>query len=240
MNKILNESMRYVVSPGALAAAIATAALSIASVGCVDGPGAAPDQAGPVAPPDEAPSQPTVNLGNLARMPGTPRSFGELFQEAEQARAAQPGGVKSNATVGGCLGPGYIRAHNSNRFVSAELDYGGIGHDMLRARATEVHDWEIFQFCPLGGNRYAIVSDASLLLTSAEFGYTGTDNGMLRTRNTVVGPWETYIFTPRGGFYTLQTSGNNLYVSAEFGYPDGTNGMLRARASNFGPWEMFD
>jgi hypothetical protein len=132
---------------------------------------------------------------------------------------------------------GWLKSSANGKYVSAELNYTGIGYAELRARNTSVGPWERFEFCWRVGNNPAQVAIRSLAngkWVSAELGYSEPFYGMLRARASTIGPWETF-----NASVGLRNLANWKLVSAELGYTGGRNGMLRARASSFGPWESF-
>lgn len=90
----------------------------------------------------------------------------------------------------------YIQAKATGLFVSAEIGDAGTRYGMLRARASQIGQWENFALTNLGGSRYAIQSYANGLYVSAELGYGGGYYGMLRARASVVGQWELFSLDP--------------------------------------------
>jgi hypothetical protein len=136
-----------------------------------------------------------------------------------------------------CTTHNYLGAAN-NKYVSAELGYGGSLYGMLRARASSPGPWETFRICT-DGTAHWFNSQANSRYVSAELGRTGTDYGMLRARATRVGNWERFEFGRYGNYVTIKSLANNRYVSAELGYGGIRAGMLRARATKIGPWEKF-
>jgi hypothetical protein len=144
-----------------------------------------------------------------------------------------------NAAV--CIVNANIHSLANNLFVSAELGYSGGNSAMLRARASVVGPWELYQLCNfVNTTTWFIVSQANGLAVSAELGYSGGNYGMLRARASVIGPWEQFAVHDNGdGSVSVLSLANNMWVSAELGYGGGSYGMLRARASAIGPWERF-
>jgi hypothetical protein len=132
---------------------------------------------------------------------------------------------------------GWLKSSANGKYVSAELQYTGIGYGELRARSTSVGSWERFELCwGVGGipQQLAIRSLANGKWVASEQGYSEPFYGMLRARSSSIGPWETF----HGGT-GLRSLASLKFVSAELGYAGGRNGMLRARASALGPWEEF-
>jgi hypothetical protein len=128
----------------------------------------------------------------------------------------------------------WLFADANDRFVSAELSYPGPDFAMLRARATVVGPWELFDLCrERETGRTLMYSDANLLYVTAELGstYTGNRASMLRARADVVGSWQQFTTTagPGGNYVCIRSLANSRYVSAETGLVGNYYGMLRAR-----------
>ena len=98
----------------------------------------------------------------------------------------------------GCSGSIVIRSLDSRLYVSAELAYGGMYYGELRARATEIGPWELFDSYYLLGvaitqpDVHAYRSQANGLFVSTELNYRDSNYGMLRARATEIGPWERF------------------------------------------------
>ncbi|WP_394825212.1 fascin domain-containing protein [Pendulispora albinea] len=132
-----------------------------------------------------------------------------------------------------------IASWANNRFVSAEIQYGGGSYGMLRARAAAVDAWELYTVCYYG-SYWTLRSQANGLFVSAEIQYGGSSYGMLRARASVADAWEQFAINSCGtGCASIQSLANGLFVSAEVQYGGASNGMLRARASVVDAWEMF-
>jgi hypothetical protein len=112
---------------------------------------------------------------------------------------------------------------------------------MLRARASEPHEWERFTLCQDSLNYFTLQSKANGLFVSVEHGYEGHYQDMLRarTRPENVGNWEKFLREDWGDVEAFK-SDRKLYVSAEYGYVGNEYGMLRARATYRGPWEYYE
>ena len=117
--------------------------------------------------------------------PSAPTSLGDAARKLKA-----PKGDASIAAVE-CTGPVGLYSLANNRYVSAELGYGGGDHAMLRARATVIDAWERFHIID-HGSYINIKSAANDRLVSAELGYRGADYAMLRARATEDGPWERF------------------------------------------------
>jgi hypothetical protein len=133
-----------------------------------------------------------------------------------------------------------IRSLAANRYVSAELGYGGADYAMLRARATGVGGWESFSLLGDCSRNCALRSDANGRYVSAELGYQGYAWGETRARSGAAQGWEQFRFV--GNCETgcaLLALGNNRYVSTELGYTGAGQNMLRARATAVGSWERY-
>jgi hypothetical protein len=225
---------RTLISSGS-SALLPAIVLAMSSAGCLD---ASPD--------GEAAAAQDVSVAALSPMDAL-RSL-QLhtsgINDGSQLRTSQQiTDATNNVVFVPCRGPYRFHAKGTDRFVSAELGYSGGDSGMLRARATQIGPWELFDLCfDSAAGSTLIRSEANGLLVSAEFGYTGGDNGMLRARAAVGGAWEHFRLSIHSddNFYTLENAGNSILVSAEFGYTGGDNGMLRDRAWAIGPWEQFD
>jgi hypothetical protein len=167
--------------------------------------------------------------------PSAPISLGDAARKLKA-----PKGDASIAAVE-CTGPVGLYSLANNRYVSAELGYGGGDHAMLRARATVLAPWEEYDLCydntrgtfsfhARGNDRYV----------SAELGYGGGDHAMLRARATVVDAWERFHIIDHGSYINIKSAANDRLVSAELGYRGDDYAMLRARATEDGPWERFE
>ena len=128
-------------------------------------------------------------------------------------------------------------------YVSTELAYPEPDWAVLRARASSVGAWELYQVCTYE-NAEEIWSDAAERWVSAEDGSSGNNYGMLRARSTGIGAWERYYFTDYYNGGVLPMSFKSLYngrwVSDEEGFTGMWYGMLRARAESIGAWEKWD
>jgi hypothetical protein len=133
-----------------------------------------------------------------------------------------------------------LRSPVAQRFVSAELAYGGAEYGMLRARATEVHSWERFTLIGDCVQSCWLRSDANGHYVSAELGYTGASEGEARARADAQLSWETFRFVGdlETGF-AIQSQANNRYISTELGYSGAFQNMLRARGTATLSWEQF-
>ena len=231
MNRSSYKSSRYSRSAASVFW-LAAASLPIASTGCLDA--SAPEQS------EQSDVRPAPVIAGV----NSPlASFAKGVFEPLENLAPTPPVVSTEGGVHGvaCAGPYRFHAFGTDLFVSAELGYPGDHYAMLRARATEVGPWEMFDLCPEGNGETIIRSEANHLLVSAEFGFTGGYNGMLRARATLAAEWEHFRFGFRPQWYTMENAGNGLLVSAEFGYGGGDLAMLRSRrVYPPGPWEMFD
>jgi hypothetical protein len=163
---------------------------------------------------------------------------------AEKAATGSNATVKNGVTTAGsewsCGAQGWFASRANGLYVSNEVSAPGAEKDMLRARATSVGPWEMFQFC---GNAVtgavAIFADANVAWVSTELGYTGAAYAMLRARSFSIGAWEQYSLAGVEGAFSIWSAANHLWVSAELGYSGGWSGMLRARSETIGPWESF-
>lgn len=127
----------------------------------------------------------------------------------------------------------------NNRYVSAEVGWGGPRYGTLRARAFRADVWERFQLCYFAGT-YALKSQANGLYVSAELGWSGEAYGTLRARASQVQAWERfYIIRFGDGRFALRSYPRGLYVSAEIGWGGERYGTLRARATAIQLWELF-
>jgi hypothetical protein len=127
----------------------------------------------------------------------------------------------------------------NDRYVSAEVGWGGLRYGILRARALRADLWERYQLCSISGT-YVLKSLANGRYVSAEFGWSGDSLGTLRARATEVGDWERfYIIRLDGGRFALRSYARNFYVSAELGWGGDRYGTLRARATRIERWEIF-
>jgi hypothetical protein len=185
----------------------------------------------------------------LAATPGEPASangyhsaFSNLQQELAARRAGTASaqsltnGVPVNSATNTCGAPGYIQSKWNGLYVSTELGYSGNQYGMLRARATSVGPWELYQFCALE-SIYYIYANADNRYVSAELGYTGEEYGMLRGRSLGIGPWERYKVTGCCNDMIFQSAANLNYVTGEFAFRGSYYGMLRARARTLGEWQ---
>ena len=157
---------------------------------------------------------------------------------------AEAQGLPEGAAMPLCVGPGQrlvsIRSTWSNRFVSAELGYGGADYGMLRARATSVGDWERFRLIGDCNSSCVIQSVANRRLVSAELGYQGAAWGELRARATGEGSWERFRFVGDcNSTCSIIALGNGRYVAGEFDYSGNGWAMLRARSTTWQGWESF-
>jgi hypothetical protein len=130
-----------------------------------------------------------------------------------------------------------------DKYVTAELGYGGGTYAMVRAARDDPGSWETWSFCSYweGATKVTYIkNERNDRYVSAEFGYTGVDHGMLRARATSIGIWEKFRverWGPNPTMYTIRSLRYGRYVSVELGYGGGRHGMLRARATSIGPWE---
>jgi hypothetical protein len=161
-------------------------------------------------------------------------------KQATGSSATVKNGVATAGSAWSCGAQGWIASRANGLYVSNEVGSPGEEKDMLRARATSVGPWEMFQFC---GNAVtgavAIFADANVAWVSTELGYTGLKYAMLRARSFSIGAWEQYQLAGVAGAFSIWSAANHLWVSAELGYPGGWNGMLRARSETIGEWENF-
>lgn len=161
----------------------------------------------------------------------------QATKRAANSSAIVQNGVKAAATIE-CGSAGYIQSRYTGNFVSTELGFAGQAAAELRARATSVGPWELYQICyNLSSGLYNIFADANGAWVSTEIGYTGGLYGMLRARAAVIGSWEGYNIAGTSYGFIIKSAANNLYVSGEFGYSGNDYGMLRARSSGIGQWE---
>lgn len=150
------------------------------------------------------------------------------------------GFVPSTDQIGCDLGDS-IRSAANNDWVSAELGGTGDTYARLRARATAIGPWEIFDFCDdFTQNFWFIVSDANKMAVSTELGGTGNDYARLRARATIIGPWEQYAIgcTPNHTL-VIKSLANNMFVSTEIDFTGDNYGLLRARATSVQGWEQY-
>ncbi len=183
-------------------------------------------------------------LADAQNEPASANGYHSAFANLTEQLAAKRAGRAAPSTngvpaalaseSGECGAPGYIQSRYNGLYVSTEVGYPGNQNWMLRARATSVGAWELYQICYNG--YYTIYADASHRWVTAEVGYTGAEYAMLRGRATSIGPWEKFVFS--GDWFA--SSQNGLFVSAEFGYPGSLYGMLRARSGGVGQWEEWN
>lgn len=161
-------------------------------------------------------------------------------KQATHSSASVKNGVATAGSAWSCGEQGWISSRANGLYVSNEVGSPGEEKDMLRARATSVGPWELFQFC---GNAVtgavAIFGDANAAWVSTELGYTGLKYAMLRARSFSIGAWEQYQLSGVAGAFSIWSAANRLWVSAELGYSGSWNGMLRARSETIGEWENF-
>ncbi|WP_184731674.1 fascin domain-containing protein [Saccharopolyspora phatthalungensis] len=132
-----------------------------------------------------------------------------------------------------------IRSWANNRYVSAELNWGGNGYGTLRARADRVDAWERFTICQ-NGLASTIRSEANGKYVSAELNWSGNGNGTLRARADRVDAWEQFSFGNCGqDCVSIRSTANGKYVSAELNWSGNGNGTFRARADRVDAWENF-
>lgn len=133
----------------------------------------------------------------------------------------------------------------ANKYVTAELGYGGGNYAMVRAARDDAGPWEDWSFCSYweGATKVTYIkNERNDRYVSAELGRTGVDYGMLRARATGIGPWEKFKFErwgPNPTMYTIKSLANGRYVSTELGYGGYRQNMLRARATSIGNWEKY-
>jgi len=172
-------------------------------------------------------------------------ALGNFLRQTEAVRAGRAApstnGVPKQFSASGapleCGGQGYIQSKYNGLYVSTEVGWTGPDKAMLRARATSVGPWELYQICGYSGEPRAIWSNGAVKFVSTELGYTGEEYAMLRARNNYIGPWEEYGFIGTTFFFS---QANGRWVSAEFGYGGNHYGMLRARALGVGAWEEYN
>jgi hypothetical protein len=178
-----------------------------------------------------------------------PRSMAEVTRLSRT-----PAGRAQLSTVAGpdattCQTDVYINSYQNGLYVSAELGWGGDQYGLLRARATQVGPWELFEECwyvdTSGRYVYTLRSEASGKYVSTEYDFGNNEYGdslymVLRARADSPGTWEHYfIGVPANWEMDLQSVKINRYVSAEVLYQGAYVGVLRARATQVGPWEIF-
>jgi hypothetical protein len=214
--------------------------LAIASSACIDPPGGEAETQSALSAPTTAP--PEILSRRIASGPLVDATLAAARTAGSQPPVTtQDTGGSVVTAPPGCYGPFAILAGGSGLWVSAELDYGGGGYGMLRARASQVSAWELFILCTDGFD-WTINAGGNGLWVSTELDYGGTGYAMLRARGTSPGPWEHYTLFNNNSDGTYAIDGpNNLLVAAEFGYSAGENGMLRSRTGGLtvGPWERF-
>lgn len=164
---------------------------------------------------------------------------------ARLARALTRLEASSGATADqvNCWTGAAILAGANNDFVSAEMAYSGADYAMLRARATAIGPWELWDGCrdESTGETF-IYSDDNGDYVSAELAYSGSNYAEMRARATAIGPWEQWFTAsdPCNGCGTYFWNGDNGdFASAEIAYSGSRYGELRARASSVGPWEEY-
>jgi len=133
-----------------------------------------------------------------------------------------------------------IRSLAANRFVTAELGYGGADYGMLRARATAIASWEMFTLVGDCSRACALRSDANGRFVTAELGYQGYAWGETRARSGVAQAWEQFRFD--GNCDTgcaIVSLANGRYLTTELGYTGNGQNMLRARATQALGWGQY-
>jgi hypothetical protein len=167
------------------------------------------------------------------------------FTPATAAGSVQPMSLaeamaqQNGKAAPGCYDDLTITSLANDRYVSAEIGWSGSGYGLLRARATEAREWELFQVC-FNGTNSTIRSMANGRYVSAEIGWSGSDYGLLRARATEAREWERFSFGSCGSdCTTIRSTANDRLVSAEIGWSGSGYGLLRARATAVGGWEQF-
>ncbi len=132
---------------------------------------------------------------------------------------------------------------DTGKFVSTELSYGEPDWAVLRARATSVGAWELYQVCQYQSAQ-EIWSNAAERWVTAEDGRSGNDYGMLRASATGIGVLQRFYLTDyyNGGALPMAFKSlyNGRWVSDEEGFTGIWYGMLRARSESIGAWEQWD
>jgi hypothetical protein len=151
--------------------------------------------------------------------------------------------VAHTSSTSACTEEGYMWSADTGLFVSTELGYGEPDWAVLRARASSVGPWELYQVCQYQSAQ-EIWSNAAQRWVTAEDGRTGNDYGMLRAVSTGIGVLQRFYFTDYYNGGALPMSFESLYngrwVSDEEGFTGMWYGMLRARAEGIGAWERWD
>ncbi|TDT35204.1 hypothetical protein EV562_109144 [Streptomyces sp. BK208] len=133
-------------------------------------------------------------------------------------------------------------------YVSAEVDTGGDGEGMLRARTTadsvdDLGSWEKFTLhTDDKGWTATLRSEGNGNYVTTERNDAGTHENLLRARGATVGEWEKlHLKKQADGTYALSawTDDGYKYVSAEMEDSDTDRGLLRARSDSVGSWEKF-
>jgi hypothetical protein len=140
-------------------------------------------------------------------------------KQATHSSATVKNGVATAGSEWSCGAQGWIASRANGLYVSNEVGSPGEEKGMLRARATSVGPWEMFQFC---GNAVtgavAIFGDANVAWVSTELGDTGLKYAMLRARSFSIGAWEQYQLAGVAGAFSIWSAADHLWVSAELGY----------------------
>jgi hypothetical protein len=161
-------------------------------------------------------------------------------KHATGSAATIKNGVTAASSAWSCGTQGWIASRASGLYISTEALSPGDEKGMLRARATSVGPWEMYQIC---GNAQtgagAIWADGNAKWVTTEIGDQGLKYAMLRARSSSIGPWEEYQFAGVAGAFSIWSHANALWVSAELGYSGGWYGMIRARSGEIGAWESF-
>jgi hypothetical protein len=147
------------------------------------------------------------------------------------------------SAISGCTEEGFMWSADTGLYVSTELGYGEPDWAVLRARASSVGAWELYQVCQYQSAQ-EIWSDAAERWVTAEDGRSGNDYGMLKASSTGIGVLQRFYFTDyyNGGALPMAFKSlyNGRWVSDEEGFTGIWYGMLRARAEAIGPWENWD
>jgi hypothetical protein len=147
-----------------------------------------------------------------------------------------------------------LQSSFSNKYVAAELDFGGSLEGMLTASRASAGTWEQFRMeCIDNSHYFALKNLRNKRYVAMERNYTGRNEAMLRARSTTLDrtqySWEIFRImdgaTGISAYWDFDVQGalvsrrNGLIVTAEFGYAQPYKGMLRASSSTWGDDEWF-
>jgi hypothetical protein len=142
------------------------------------------------------------------------------------------------AHAGGCAVVSFANA-DRDLIVSVEKSRTGIHYGELRARATKVGPWELFDMCWLSSSQFTLWSHATGKYVSTRENNAAPYKYLLTATADKVGEWEKFTAYDVPEYFYGFTGSSGMYVSADYSFGSPETGVLIANRKAIGPWEVF-